>query len=142
LRKAGVEDLDFIWRLRTITMKPLIETTGEWIESTQRRYAQDSLKGEIVLVDNAPVGVITIADWGDQLHLVWMAIHPDFQRRGLGRKLIEHAQDQARQASKPLSLQALRENPAVKLYMKCGFNVYDVQEQGKLLMRWIPGEAG
>jgi hypothetical protein len=84
LRKAEEADLDFIWRLRVATMKDAISQSYGWDEETQRGYAAESLRGEIVLIDENPVGVLTLADWGDQTHLVWMAILPEMQRQGLG----------------------------------------------------------
>jgi ribosomal protein S18 acetylase RimI-like enzyme len=119
-------------------MKPVIEASYGWDEATQRGYAQESLRGAIVLVGDEPVGVMTLADWGDQLHLVWMAVAPPAQRRGLGSALIEYCQRRARELSKPLTLQVLRNNPAVGLYERCGFEVYDRRGAHALLMRWQP----
>jgi hypothetical protein len=42
-------------------------------------------------VSYRPVGVLTLADWGDEMHLVWMAILPEMQRQGLGGASIEHS---------------------------------------------------
>ena len=86
LRKAEESDLDFIWRLRVATMKESVSQSYGWDEETQRGYAAESLRGEIVLIDEKPVGVLTLADWGDQMHLVWMAILPEAQRQGLSRR--------------------------------------------------------
>src|SRR4030095_9667921 len=101
LRKAKGADLDFIWRLRVATMKEAISQSYGWDEQTQRGYAAESLRGEIVLIDEASVGVLTLADWGDQMHLVWMAIQPEMQRQGLGGALIEYCQRRALEAGKP-----------------------------------------
>ncbi len=136
LRKAEEADLDFIWRLRVATMKEAISQSYGWDEETQRGYAAESLRGEIVLIDERPVGVLTLADWTDEMHLVWMAILPEMQRQGLGSALIEHCQRQALEAGKPLTLQVLRNNPAVSLYKRSGFDVYDRNGPHKLLMRW------
>ena len=136
LRPAEPSDLDFIWRLRQVTMRPVIEASYGWDEATQRGYAQESLLGTIVLVGDEPAGVMTLADWGDQLHLVWMAVAPHAQRRGLGSALIEYCQRRARELSKPLTLQVLQNNPAVKLYERYGFEVYDRSGPHRLLMRW------
>jgi ribosomal protein S18 acetylase RimI-like enzyme len=136
LRKAEEADLDFIWRLRVATMKEGISPSYGWDEETQRGYAAESLRGEIVLIDERPVGVLTLADWTHELHLVWMAILPEMQRQGLGTALIEHCQRHALEAGKPLTLQVLRNSPAVSLYERFGFQVYDQNGPYKLLMRW------
>jgi ribosomal protein S18 acetylase RimI-like enzyme len=92
----------------------------------------------IVLVGGEPVGVLTLADWGDQLHVVWMAIQLEVQGRGLGGALVAHCQQQALQAGKPLTLQVLKGNPAVALYKRCGFEVYERNGPHRLLMSWRP----
>ena len=137
LRKAEEADLDFIWGLRVATMKEAVSQSYGWDEGTQRGYAAESLRGEIVLIDEKPVGVLTLADWGDQLHLVWMAILPEAQRQGLGGALVEHCKRKALEAGKPLTLQVLRNNSAVSFYKRYGFEAYAQNGPHKLLMRWI-----
>ena len=52
----------------------------------------------------------------------FMAIHPDYQGRGLGRQLLAHLEEQARrQGASRLSLQA-REN-AIPFYASCGYRL-------------------
>ena len=138
LRKIEEKDWEFIWRLRVATMKEAITNSYGWDDETQRGYAAESLRGEIVLIDGRPVGALTLADWGDQMHLVWMAIELEMQRHGVGSALVEYCQHQARDAGKPLTLQVLRDNPAVSLYKRYGFEAYDQNGPHKLLMRWLP----
>ena len=119
-------------------MKHTIEQAYEWDEATQRGHAEESLGGMIVLVEEKPVGVVTLADWGNQLHVAWMALAPEVQGRGLGRALVEYCQRQARRATKPLTLQVLRNNPAAEFYKRCGFEEYGRSDPQRLLMRWVP----
>ncbi|MGE3440496.1 MAG: hypothetical protein AB7O81_33090 [Blastocatellales bacterium] len=76
MRKAEEADLDFIWRLRAVTMKESITQSYGWDER------------------------------------------------------------QALEAGKPLTLQVLRNNPAVSLYKRHGFKVFAQNGPYKLLMRW------
>jgi ribosomal protein S18 acetylase RimI-like enzyme len=117
-------------------MKEVINESYGWDEDTQRRYAAESLDGEIVLVDGRPVGVLTLADRGDVMHLVWMAVLPVAQRQGLGTAVLAYCQQRAREAEKPLTLQVLRNNPAFSLYKRQGFEVYAENGPYKVLMRW------
>ena len=60
LRKAEEADLDFIWRLRVATMKEAVSQSYGWDEETQRGYAAESLRGEIVLIEHvAPLRALT-----------------------------------------------------------------------------------
>jgi ribosomal protein S18 acetylase RimI-like enzyme len=136
LRKASSADWEFIWQLRIKTMKDYVSQSYGWDENVQRHYAEESLNGDIVVVDGKPAGVLTLSDWGDQLHLTWMAILPEYQGKGLGSQLINYCQQQADQAGKTLTLQVLRNNPAALLYKRHGFEIYAQNDPHKLLMRW------
>ncbi len=138
LRKVEKQDWDFIWTLRVETMKEKIANSYGWDEETQRRYAEESYdRGQIVLVDNKPIGVVTLSNWGDQLHLTWIAIAPEFQRQGIGTKLIEYCQQEAIKMQKPLTLQVLSNNQVISLYKRCGFKKISENSSGKFMMRWF-----
>ena len=138
LRPAIASDYDFIWELRIVTMKEVISSSYRWDEDTQRSYAAESLDGKIILVENSRVGVITISDWGNQLHLTFLALLPQYQDRGLGSRLIGYAQHQAKINNKPLTLQVLKTNSTKLFYEKHGFKVCDRNGAAKLLMQWQP----
>ena len=141
LRKADKQDWDFIWSLRVATMKDTIACSYGWDENTQRSYAEESLKGEIVLIAGMPVGVITLSDWEDQLHLTWIAVLPEMQGQGIGTELLQYSQQQAVKKQKPLTLQVSPSHSIVQLYQRCGFEIYSQDSQGKIKMRWS-GNAG
>lgn len=135
LRPAIASDFNFIWQLRVITLKEVISQSYGWDKPTQRSYAAESLAGKIVLVKGNRVGVITISDWSDQLHLTFVALLPQYQGRGLGSQLIKYAQNKSTTERKPLSLQVLKNNPVKLFYEKHGFAVCDRNGTEKLLMR-------
>lgn len=85
LRPALDSDRDFIWSLRVATMKRLVAEAYGWDESVQRAYAEESLAGQIVVIDDRPVGVVTLKDWAEEVHLGWVALSPEVQGRGPGR---------------------------------------------------------
>ena len=138
LRPAGETDFDFIWELRCLTMRSMVEQAYGWEEATQRLYARESLGGQIVSLVGRDIGVLTLADWGSELHIVWVAIHPDFAGKGYGTELLRRGQSTARAAGKPLTLQVLKNNPAFELYIRCGFQVFDDSHPFKRRMRWMP----
>jgi ribosomal protein S18 acetylase RimI-like enzyme len=91
----------------------------------------------VVQVHGTPVGVITLSDRGDELHLTWMALLPQYQRLGLGTALVRHAQERARSLGRPLTLQVLRQNPAVEFYERVGFHAYATSGPHVILMKWL-----
>jgi ribosomal protein S18 acetylase RimI-like enzyme len=141
LRKVDQQDWDFIWSLRVATMKDLIVGSYGWDEDTQRSYAEESLNGQIVLVDGVSVGVVTLLDWDDQLHLTWIAVLPEMQGRGIGTALIQYCQQQAVNIQKPLTLQVVSNNPSISLYKRCGFEIYAQNSLDKIIMRWHTTQA-
>ena len=50
----------------------------------------------VLEADHAVVGVLELAVRGDHLWIENVAIHPDWQGRGLGRRLLDHAEAVAR----------------------------------------------
>lgn len=66
----------------------------------------------------------------DEIHISNIAVHPEFQRRGLGRRLLIHLLEEAfdREASKA-SLEVRRSNiPAQNLYRTFGFSIVTVRK--------------
>jgi len=141
LRPATNADRAFIWDLRQLTMRPLIEPLDGWDEPTQRSYADESLAGRIVLVRGEPAGVLTVKRRALELHLTWVAVLPRLQGVGLGAALIRHAQEEAAAAGLPLTLRVMRANPAVRLYERLGFASDGTALSGlptdRLTMRWM-----
>lgn len=138
LRPATPSDFPFIWQLRCQTMKGVIEASYGWVEDTQKLYAAESLQGQIVTLEDQPIGVLTLSDWGDQIHIAWVAIDTAYQGNGYGTQLLRHAKQVAVTAGKPLTLQVLRNNPASELYRRLGFQVTDDTKPYRLYMRWEP----
>jgi ribosomal protein S18 acetylase RimI-like enzyme len=127
LRPAGLADRDFLWMLREATMRPLLEPRLGWSEAEQRAYADESLRGRIVIVDGSVGGVLTVVDRQRERHLAFVAVVPTLQGAGIGTALVGLAQTEAAVARLPLSLHVLSINPAVRLYQRLGFVVESSQ---------------
>ena len=112
LRKAEGADLDFIWRLRVATMKEAISQSYGWDEETQRGYAAESLRGEIVLIDERPVGVLL---WQIGAMNCTSCGWPFFRRCNdrAGQCLDRALPAAGSRSRKAITLQVLRNNPAV-----------------------------
>jgi len=64
-----------------------------------------------------------------ELHILAIAIHPDYRSRGLARQLLDHVLDVARQTGCSLAtLEVRRSNiPAIALYERAGFKTVHVR---------------
>jgi [ribosomal protein S5]-alanine N-acetyltransferase len=137
LRPSVEEDREFLWDLRVATMKKYFEETYGWKEEEQRARAMENPSCWIVMAGAERVGAIEIMDRGEDLHLARMQVLPSLQNRGLGSGLLRWAQAQARERGLPLTLQVLRNSPALHLYTRFGFALEG--ERGFAhVMRWDP----
>ena len=80
----------------------------------------------MVLHDGHVVGTLKFEDKGAEVELLQIQIHPDYQNRGFGRRVIEHVLDNFR--SKTVALKVLKDNPALNLYVRLGFVIVGEDE--------------
>ncbi|HTQ30736.1 MAG TPA: GNAT family N-acetyltransferase [Opitutaceae bacterium] len=75
----------------------------------------------VVLRNEQPVGTLTVNYAGDEVRLVDIAFLPEHRGAGLGTGVIRRLQAEAHGSGRPLRLQVLKTNPAVRLYARLGF---------------------
>nr|WP_314365015.1 GNAT family N-acetyltransferase [uncultured Achromobacter sp.] len=140
LQPATEEDVPFLLALRKATMQEHLERAGAPTADADHlariQYHFDD--AHIVWVDGRPAGLFKHyrdpAGW----HIVQIQIAPDFQGRGLGRRLLESILDQADAQGAPVTLNVLKSNPAQRLYAALGFT--RVKETDlEYEMRYEPG---
>lgn len=124
---ATAADFDAYYQLRYQVLRaPWHQPPGS------ERAADDEQATHALLVDAAgqALGVCRLhLQSPQQAQIRFMAIHPDYQGRGLGQALLAYMEQQARnQGASAISLQA-REN-AIGFYARCG---YTLQEKTHLL---------
>ena len=60
-------------------------------------YAAEVASGRLWVAGEPVTGLIELTEAGDSLHVANVAVHPSAQGTGLGRRLMEFAEEQARQ---------------------------------------------
>ncbi|MDR3011695.1 MAG: ribosomal protein S18-alanine N-acetyltransferase [Chitinispirillales bacterium] len=77
------------------------------------------------------IGFACIASILEEIQINNIAIHPDYQGRGLGPMLINHALAKAAAEGASHAYLEVRESniPAIKAYEKCGFTSYGVRKR-------------
>jgi ribosomal protein S18 acetylase RimI-like enzyme len=60
-------------------------------------YAAEVESGRLWVAGEPVTGLIELIETGDSLHVANVAVHPSTQGTGLGRRLMEFAEEQARQ---------------------------------------------
>ena len=58
---------------------------------------------------------------GDEIHLVDIALLPEFRGQGIGTRLLEVVQTEAEAAGLPVGLSVAKDNRALNLYGRLGF---------------------
>lgn len=122
LRTATDEDIEFIFQLRLKTMKPFFENTHGWNDTEEFEKAGDELNhAKIVMVGKDEIGIIKVIPKAKELHLHQMQIEPEFQKKGLGAKLLSKTILQSEELQIPITLFVITSSPAKRLYDRFGF---------------------
>ena len=95
------------------------------------------MSADVVLVDGEPAGRLLVARWTREIRIVDISLLPAFRGRGAGGELLAELMDEATEMGKRLSIHVERENRALALYERLGFE--PVGEAGvHLRMEWDP----
>ncbi len=124
LRQATREDAEFLYRVHKAALREYVEQTWGWDEAFQRRHFDqhfDPSVRKIISWANTPVGCIAHRVHADAIDLDYIALLPEFQRRGIGTHLIGSVVAEADRAQLPVRLRLLRVNPARLLDERLGF---------------------
>lgn len=156
LHKRKVDDSDraFLFQLYASTRIQELEAWG-WDEmmqqqflqmqwtAQQRSYATQFPEAEHLLISFQahPAGRIMVAHSDASLTLVDISLLPFYRNKGIGTTLLQELQAEAADSSRPLFLNVLPENPAIRLYGRLGFQ--QVEHTGlHIRMKWTPTPSG
>jgi len=138
LRDATNDDIEFIFQLRTQTMKKDFDNTFGWNEDEQWKRAADEIQNaKIVEINQIDVGVIKVIPKTKELHLHQMQILPEYQGQGIGSKLVSQVLDRAENEKISVTLLVLKGAAAKRIYDRLGFSVINEYENN-YMMRWQP----
>jgi amino-acid N-acetyltransferase len=96
IRKAHISDVEELLKLvNGFAARNLMLPRGP-------QYLYENIRDFVVIVDDTPDGKIVACGslhvlWDDMAEIRSMAIHPDYQKRGLGRRLVEFLKQEAGQ---------------------------------------------
>ena len=142
LRPARLDDAEFLWALHRQTLRAAVEQTwGPWDDAAQRQYFDLGFAPahtSIILLAGCPVGRLDVQRSPADIFLGLIEILPELQGRGLGSRLVQGLQAEARTARLPIRLQVLKANAAAgRLYQRLGFATTG-QTTTHHLMQWAP----
>ena len=111
---------------------------GSWDPAKQDQYFEkkwSNAKLTILIADGDPCGYATVEDHANEVRLVELVVHPEFQGRGIGSAFLRQLTERAGKRCVPLRLQVLVKNRAIDLYRRLGFREYERTETHVMMER-------
>ena len=138
LRSARPEDYGFAESLYLETGEPLFVELGIWNEEEVISRFKEKFNPEevqIISVDGANAGWMQTSEGKNEIHLIQIHLSADFRSAGIGSRIIQDLMREARDKNKAVSLFVIRNNPALELYKRLGFEIVSENAE-KISMRW------
>lgn len=146
LRPIEDADLPFLYRVYASTRYEELSVTG-WAPAQVEAFLQMQFRAQhthyqrsyddavfhVVLLDGQPVGRLYVTRTDDAVHVIDVAVLPEFRGRGIGTTLLEELIAEAEAGGKATSIYVERNNPALSLYTRLGFELREDEEPGVYL---------
>lgn len=124
LRPAVPADTEFCYQVHKAAMGGYITAIWGWDEQVQRGFhtrAFDPQRWQIITVDGTDAGILDVERRSGEIYLARIEIHPDYQGRGIGTRLVSALIDDARRQGQDLVLDVLTVNHRARaLYERLG----------------------
>lgn len=125
-RSALESDQDFAYQVKRAALGPYVAQTWGWDEAVQQAmHARDwrSRRPEIIVVDGRDAGTVRLERLDGGYHLAELYLLPEYQRRGIGSRLLRRMLARADADGLRMRLSVLKVNPARSLYERHGFQL-------------------
>jgi ribosomal protein S18 acetylase RimI-like enzyme len=106
----------------------------------QEHYADASF--EVLLVDGEPAGRLYVHRSSGEMRIIDIALLPRFRQQGIGSALLRELLDEATTRCLPVTIHVERNNPALRLYRRLGFEIVSEGDVYYLMRRDAPAESG
>jgi ribosomal protein S18 acetylase RimI-like enzyme len=124
-RSATSSDREFARRVHHTAYRDVVQRQfGRWLEEEQDAFfavGWDTASHTVVTCDGIACGNLCVDRREADLHVREIVLSPEFQRRGIGSRLLRQVMDEARERGVPVRLGTLHENRAAGLYRRLGF---------------------
>jgi ribosomal protein S18 acetylase RimI-like enzyme len=140
LRPAAAGDYAFAEALYLSSTGPLLSALGRWDEAAARERLSASYPRHpayVIGCDGQEIGWLQVSEGENGIHIHQMHLVPRYRDQGIGSRLIRDLLSRAQKRRIPISLNVIRGNRAISLYLRLGFRVFE--EDAELIrMRWNP----
>lgn len=151
LRPEVPEDRTFLYRLYASTRADEMKLVP-WNDSQKEaflrmqfdaqtthyhRYYPDA-SYEVILLEEETIGRLYVQRTQDEILLIDITLLPKYRGAGIGGGLLNDLLSEAAAQRKPVRIHVERENPAMHLYTRLGFQ--KIEDKGiYYFMEWTPG---
>jgi ribosomal protein S18 acetylase RimI-like enzyme len=154
LDPVGPSDEAFLYRTFASTRAEEVALTG-WSAEQQESFLRMQYEAQrrsylmqlpdakywVIRCDENAVGRLIIDRTPGEIHVVDIALLPEFRQRGIGSSLMTGIMQEAAQGGKAVRLHVERFNPALQWYERLGFSAVS-SGPVYLEMVWRPGGSG
>ena len=126
LRAATAEDFGFVRKLHRETLKEYVAQIWGWDEEQQEALVRERfnpLMIQVIQGDGRDIGVLQLEKRSEGWFLANIQLAPDYQRKGIGTRIVQDLLARADAEKASVALTVLRPNPARHLYARLGFVV-------------------
>ncbi|MBW3526402.1 GNAT family N-acetyltransferase [Shewanella sp. NKUCC05_KAH] len=121
--QAKEADWDYLLQLRKLTMTPHLERSGQFLTEKEHHLR---LKDQydcsfLVRYKECIIGTLKYRQTDNSVEIMQIQIHPVHQQQGFGKAIIQQVLDGAK--AKTVLLTVLKNNQALALYLRLGFNI-------------------
>ncbi|WP_459209824.1 GNAT family N-acetyltransferase [Aquimarina rhabdastrellae] len=120
-------------------MESLLEAANIFLTEEEHSARIDKYFSDtyVLVIENQKIGMIKYIENDDEVELVQFQILPDYQLRGIGKKVLDYLKEVTLSKKKMLVLKVLKNNPARNLYERNGFEIIG-EDDIEFLMKWKP----
>ena len=123
LRPASPADADFVFQLAEAGLRHYAEQTwGKWDDAGARASFMPATH-RIIQYGGEDIGCLALIELPDAFKLNRLFVLPEFQKLGIGTRLMGEILANAGAKRKPIRLRVLAVNPARRFYERLGFRV-------------------
>ncbi|MDN4501721.1 GNAT family N-acetyltransferase [Alteromonadaceae bacterium BrNp21-10] len=121
--QATALDRDYLLKLRMLTMVEHLEKSGQFLTELEQQTRLDDQYdcSYLVVHKGVIIGTLKYQQAASTIDIMQIQIHPQHQNKGYGSEIIKQILRNAQ--AKTLRLTVLKDNPALKLYLRLGFKV-------------------
>ena len=128
LKTANEDDKQRVIQYHHAAYKEMVlRQFGKWDIQQQNKFVEDDWNEgniEIIVMDGTDCGYVKTHSGGEALHVIDIAIMPDFQRQGIGTNVIGILKERAKTMNTKLRMDAFLTNiEAQMFYERNGFKI-------------------